>query len=118
MLFQLTWECQLLEKGQFLLMLIRSMPLSWVIPKTLYQVKSESAGYGVIPLGLSARFGPAKFNFEFRMVPKGNFEFGYFDRSYEVERATFQSISGNQGTIVPKIRNWVPMVNKMVTTHH
>ena len=64
--------------------------------------RSERAGYGVIPLGLSARFGPAKFNFEFRMVPKGNFEFGYFDRSYEVERATFQSISGNQGIIVTK----------------
>ena len=64
--------------------------------------KKERAGYGVIPLGLSARFGPAKFNFEFRIVPKGNFEFGYFDRSYEVERATFQSISGNQGTIVTK----------------
>ena len=36
------------------------------------------------------------------MVPKGKFEFGYFDRSYEVERATFQSISGNQGVIVTK----------------
>ena len=36
------------------------------------------------------------------MVPKGNFEFGYFDRSYEIERATFQSINGNQGTIVTK----------------
>ena len=36
--------------------------------------------------------------------PKGNFEFGYFDRSYEVERATFQSINGNQGKIVTKSR--------------
>ena len=64
--------------------------------------KEESAGFGLIPIGLAARFGPAKFNFEFRMVPKGNFEFGYFDRSYEIERATFQSITGNQGTIVTK----------------
>ena len=62
----------------------------------------EDAGYGLIPLGLGARFGPAKFNFEFRMVPKGKFEFGYFDRSYEIERATFQSISGNQGIIITK----------------
>ncbi len=62
----------------------------------------EDAGYGIIPLGLSARFGPAKFNFEFRMVPKGNFEFGYFNRSYEIERATFQGITGNQGTIITK----------------
>jgi len=61
-----------------------------------------SAGFGLIPFGLGAKFGPAKFNFEFRMVPKGKFEFGYFDRSYEIERATFQSISGNQGTIVTK----------------
>ena len=62
----------------------------------------ENVGYGIIPFGLSAGFGPAKFNFEFRMIPKGNFEFGYFNRSYEVERATFQSISGNQGTIITK----------------
>jgi hypothetical protein len=64
--------------------------------------KEIDAGYGIIPLGLSAGFGPAKFNFEFRMIPKGNFEFGYFNRSYEIERATFQSISGNQGTIITK----------------
>ncbi len=64
--------------------------------------KIEDAGYGLIPLGLGARFGPAKFNFEFRMVPKGKFEFGYFDRSYEIERATFQNISGNQGIIITK----------------
>tara|TARA_B110000438_G_scaffold28507_2_gene27555 strand:- start:9241 stop:10827 length:1587 start_codon:yes stop_codon:yes gene_type:complete len=64
--------------------------------------QGEDAGYGVIPLGISAGLGPANFNFEFRMVPKGNFEFGYFNRSYELERATFQSISGNQGTIITK----------------
>jgi hypothetical protein len=46
--------------------------------------------------------GPAKMNFEYRMVPKGNFEFGYFNRSYEVERSTFKSISGNQGEIITK----------------
>ena len=62
----------------------------------------EEAGFGIVPLGFAARFGPVKFNLEFRMVPKGKFEFGYFNRSYEVERATFQSISGNQGTIITK----------------
>ena len=36
------------------------------------------------------------------MVPKGRFEFGYFDRSYEIERATFQGVSGNQGASVTK----------------
>ena len=62
----------------------------------------ESAGYGIIPFGIGANFGVAKFNFEFRMVPKGNFEFGYFDRSYEIERATFKSLSGNEGVIITK----------------
>ncbi len=64
--------------------------------------QKESAGYGLIPFGLSAGFGPATFNFEFRMMPIGRFEFGYFNRSYEIERATFQGISGNQGKIVTK----------------
>ena len=71
----------------------------WADNDTLNEI---DAGYGLIPFGLSAGFGPAKFNFEFRMIPKGNFEFGYFNRSYEIERATFQSISGNQGTIITK----------------
>lgn len=62
----------------------------------------KELGYGIIPLGISAKFGPAKFNLEFRMVPNGNFEFGYFNRSYEIERATFASLTGNQGTIVTK----------------
>jgi len=75
-----------------------------LLGKTINPIDSMKvdAGYGLIPLGLSASFGPAKFNLEFRMVPRGKFEFGYFNRSYEVERATFQSISGNQGKIVTK----------------
>ena len=75
-----------------------------LLGKTINPVTNDTvdAGYGVIPFGLAARFGPAKFNFEYRMMPKGNFEFGYFNRSYEIERATFQSVSGNQGTIVTK----------------
>ena len=36
------------------------------------------------------------------MVPKGNFEFGYFDRSYEVERATFKALVEIKGIIVTK----------------
>ena len=75
-----------------------------LLGKTIHPINAEEidAGYGIIPFGLSAGFGPAKLNFEFRMIPKGNFEFGYFNRSYEIERATFQSISGNQGTIITK----------------
>jgi len=75
-----------------------------LLGKTIDPVSNAKTdvGYGLIPLGLSAKFGPAKFNLEFRMVPAGKFEFGYFNRSYEIERATFASLSGNQGTIVTK----------------
>ena len=73
-------------------------------PKTLDR---ESLGIGLTPLGISASFGPARFSWEYRMMPKGKFEFGYFNRSYEIERATFSSITttalaGNTGTIVTK----------------
>tara|TARA_B110000444_G_scaffold137039_1_gene128637 strand:- start:2223 stop:3809 length:1587 start_codon:yes stop_codon:yes gene_type:complete len=75
-----------------------------LLGKTINPIDTTSinAGYGLIPLGLSASFGPAKFNFELRWVPKGKFQFGYFNKSYEIERATFKSISGNQGEIVTK----------------
>ena len=36
------------------------------------------------------------------MVPNGNFEFGYFDRSYEIERATFELGENNRGNIITK----------------
>ena len=52
-------------------------------------------GNGLIPFGLSMKFGPARFNFEYRMMPSGKFEFGYWDRSYEIERATFSSSSSS-----------------------
>ena len=73
-------------------------------PKTL---EREPLGIGVTPLGISASFGPARFSWEYRMMPNGKFEFGYFNRSYEIERATFSSITttalaGNTGTIVTK----------------
>lgn len=66
--------------------------------------KTVDAGYGIIPLGLSAKVGRVDMNFEFRMIPRGYFEFGYFDRSYEIERATFQSINGSQGSIITKAK--------------
>ena len=61
-----------------------------------------NAEYGLIPIGLSARFGNASFNLEFRMIPKGKFDFGYFNKSYELERSAFKSSSDNQGEIVTK----------------
>ena len=59
-------------------------------------------GYGIVPFGLSAKMGPVHFTLEFRMAPKGKFEFGYFNRSYEIERATFHSVTGNQGILITK----------------
>ena len=65
-------------------------------------------GTGFIPFGLSTKFGPARFNFEYRIMPTGRFEFGYWDRSYEIERATFSAtntglLSGaNVGEIITK----------------
>ena len=53
--------------------------------------KDTTLGTGIIPFGLSTKFGPARFNFEYRIMPSGRFEFGYWDRSYEIERATFSS---------------------------
>ena len=61
-----------------------------------------NTGYGLIPIGLSARFGPASFNLEFRMIPRGNFDFGYFNKSYELERSAFKSSSDNKGEIITK----------------
>ena len=61
-----------------------------------------NTGHGWIPIGLSARFGPASFNLEFRMIPDGNFDFGYFNKSYELERSAFKSSSDNKGEIITK----------------
>ena len=68
--------------------------------------KDTTLGTGFIPFGLSATFGPAIFNFEYRVVPHGRFEFGYWDRSYELERATFSVDNSlgiyNSGAIIAK----------------
>lgn len=70
--------------------------------------RDTTLGTGLIPLGISTRFGPARFNFEYRIMPVGRFEFGYWNRSYDIERATFSSIedislSGlNAGKIITK----------------
>ncbi len=44
-------------------------------------------GSGLIPLGLSAGFGPLRLNMEYRMIPgDGRFDFNYWNRSYDLER--------------------------------
>ena len=62
---------------------------------------STKLGNGLIPLGLSMKLGPARFNFEYRMMPSGKFEFGYWDRSYEIERATF---SASNASMMPGVK--------------
>ena len=57
-----------------------------------------SLGSGIIPLGLRAELGPVNYILEYRMIPNGRFEFGYWNRSYELERATIsQNSDGNIG---------------------
>ena len=51
---------------------------------------SVSLGSGIIPVGVAAKFGPAHFNLEYRIIPKGNFEFGYWNQTYEVERVSME----------------------------
>lgn len=50
-----------------------------------------STGLGIIPVGVATRFGPARFNLEYRMIPWGKFEFGYWNQSYQIERASIST---------------------------
>ena len=50
---------------------------------------SMKLGMGLVPFGISSSFGPATFIFEYRMIPKGQFEFSYWNRAYDLERSTF-----------------------------
>jgi len=56
--------------------------------------KSMDLGLGLVPFGIKSNFGPASFNLEYRMIPKGQFEFSYWNRAYDLERATFVTSSG------------------------
>ncbi len=59
-------------------------------------------GSGLVPVGMSAKFGPARFNLEYRMIPTGQFEFGYWNRSYEIERVSFSTSGTNNVNIRTK----------------
>ena len=58
-------------------------------------------GSGLIPLAAGTHFGPLHFSLEYRMVPHGNFEFSYWSKSYDVERAVIK-MSGNDNTVITK----------------
>ncbi len=55
---------------------------------------SMKLGMGLVPFGISSSFGPATFIFEYRMIPKGQFEFSYWNRAYDLERSTFVTSRG------------------------
>jgi len=61
-----------------------------------------SLGIGLIPLGLRASMGPVKCVLEYRMIPNGRFEFGYWNRTYELERTTISQLSNGNTNISTK----------------
>jgi len=66
-----------------------------MLGETLHPKKGNGnleLGTGLVPLGVLTIFGPAQLNLEYRMIPKGQFEFGYWNRSYQIERATFSNV--------------------------
>ncbi|NQV38009.1 MAG: hypothetical protein HQ509_08410 [Candidatus Marinimicrobia bacterium] len=61
----------------------------------------KQLGLGIVPLGFVAKFGPAQLNIEYRKTPNGKFEFGYWNRAYELERSVFV-LSNDKMTIQTK----------------
>ena len=72
--------------------------MAQMIGETVHPQSGESwrLGMGLVPFGISSRFGPARLNFEYRMIPDGRFEFNYWNRLYEIERVSFSSGINNQ----------------------
>ena len=70
--------------------------------KTMLNNEELSLGTGLVPLGVSTIFGPAKLNIEYRMIPKGQFEFGYWNRSYQIERVSFSTVNDTGMQIITK----------------
>lgn len=72
--------------------------MAQMIGETVHPGTGEtlSLGMGLVPIGVSSRFGPALFSFEYRMMPNGRFEFNYWNRLYEIERVSFSKGANNQ----------------------
>ena len=62
----------------------------------------QPLGMGFVPLGVATQVGPAIFSFEYRFIPNGRFEFGYWDRSYEVERIIVSADSSGDLQLISK----------------
>ncbi|MFC1550479.1 hypothetical protein ACFL46_04230 [Candidatus Neomarinimicrobiota bacterium] len=62
--------------------------------------KKVSLGSGLSPIGVATRIGPVGLNLEYRMIPQGNFDFEYWNRLYEHNRAMIASASdGHEANI-------------------
>ena len=70
--------------------------------KTKLRQEELPLGTGLVPIGISTIFGPAKLNIEYRMIPKGQFEFGYWNRSYQIERASFSTVDNIGMQVITK----------------
>lgn len=56
--------------------------------------KNVNLGIGLVPLGLNMKFGPGRFNLEYRIIPSGNFEFNFWDEMYDIQRASYLDNAG------------------------
>ena len=72
--------------------------MAQMIGKTLDPSSEDplALGRGLVPFGMSSTFGPARFNFEYRIIPDGRFEFNYWNRLYEIERVSLTRTDDNQ----------------------
>lgn len=96
MAFALDIGYPLVKRDQFSISMYAQM--AQMIGETYHPGSKEklSLGMGMVPFGLTSRFGPARFNFEYRMIPDGRFEFNYWNRLYEIERIGFAQGTNNQ----------------------
>lgn len=77
-----------------------------LIGKTINPESGKMArlGSGLIPLGLNMKFGPGRFNLEYRMIPSGNFEFNYWDELYDLQRASYYETAGVPPTLAVRTK--------------
>ena len=96
MAFAVDFGFQLLDKEKFSLSIYSQM--AQMIGKTSDPLSGEKLklGMGIVPIAIYSVFGPAKFNLEYRIIPKGRFEFNYWNRLYEIERVALTKSSDNQ----------------------
>ena len=57
-------------------------------------------GYGFAPIGVFNRFGIFSWQVEYRIIPDGRFDFEYWDRAYEHNRASITSVENNGVTSI------------------